>query len=252
MAAASVTAISSARGAEQPDADGRGAPPPRLSDGTVDLGGDGIWDLPNTRDFSTVLVNATKVPTLPWTRAMWDYNKANHAKYDPEGLCLPPGGPRAFGTPYPTQFIQQKKRILMIFEGGGHVWREIHMDGRQHPEGDALNLTYFGDSIGHWDGDTLVIDTIGYNERTWIGHAGLMHTDRLHTIEHITRPELSTLHYEATIDDPGAYSAAWTVAWNIPWNAGQELQEYICQENNQYITDLRDDLGQPFFRVTPK
>jgi len=227
------------------------APTPHLADGTVDLGGNGMWRLPYITDFAKRLVGAKEIPYLPWTKAMWEYNKANHVKYDPEGLCLPPGGPRAFGTPYPAQFIQQKNRIVVIFEGGGHVWREIHMDGRKHPEGDALNPTYFGNAIGHWDKDTLVVDTVGYNERSWIDYGGRMHTDQLHTIEHFTRPNLDTLHYEATIDDPGAYSKPWTVAWDIPWAAGQELQEYICQENNQYMADLRDDFGQPFFRRTP-
>ena len=77
-----------------------------------------------------------------------------------------------------------------------------------------------------------------------------MHTNQLHTIERITRPNLDTLHYEATIDDPGAYSEPWTVAWDISWSAGQDLSEYICQENNKYLLDLKDDFGQPFFEKT--
>jgi hypothetical protein len=226
------------------------APTPRLADGTVDLSGDGTWDLPYITNFENQLVGRDDVPFLPWTKAMHDYNTANNVSYDPEGFCLPPGGPRAFGTPYPAEFIQHRDRIIVIFEGGGHVWREIYMDGRPHPQGDALNPTYFGHSVGHWEGDTLVVDTVGFNEKTWIDFNGHMHTNQLHTIERITRPNLDTLHYEATIDDPGAYSEPWTVAWDISWSAGQDLSEYICQENNKYLLDLKDDFGQPFFEKT--
>jgi hypothetical protein len=223
-------------------------PTPRLPDGTVDLSGHGIWSLPYITDFSEQLVDRDSVPFLPWTRAMHEYNNPiTNKAYDPEGFCLPPGGPRAFATPYPAEFLQQRDRIVVIFEGGGHVWREIHMDGRPHPEGNELNPTYFGHSVGHWEGDTLVIDTVGYNEKTWIDYGGHMHTDQMHTIERITRPNRDTLHYEATIIDPGAYSEPWTVAWDIPWSEGAELQEYICQENNKYLLDLKDDFGNSFF-----
>jgi hypothetical protein len=224
-------------------------PTPRLPDGTVDLSGDGIWNLPWITDFGKQLVgDNAAVPFLPWTKAMYDYNASNQVAYDPQGFCLPPGGPRMFGTPYPAEFIQQKDRIVVIFEGGAHVWREVHMDGRPLPDSEELNPTYFGYSVGHWEGDTLVIETVGFNEKTWLNFGGYMHTDELHTIERISRPDYDTLHYEATITDPGAYSAPWTIAWDVRWSEGQELAEYICQENNQFLIDLKDDFGNPFFQ----
>jgi hypothetical protein len=222
---------------------------PRLADGTVDLGGNGVWNLSWVTDFAVRMPGYKEgdlPPMLPWTRAMYEYNKTNAVKYDPQGFCLPPGGPRAMGTPYPAEIIQDRDRIIIIFEGGGHVWREIHMDGRPHPE--DLNPTYFGHAIGHWEGDTLVVDTVGFNEKTWIDFGGRMHTEQLHTIERFSRPFKEVLHYEAVIDDPGAYSEPWTVAWDINWSEGQELADYICQENNQFLIDLDDDLGQPFFK----
>ena len=182
---------------------------------------------------------------------MYDYNAKNMVAYDPEGFCLPPGGPRMFGTPYPAEFLQQKDRIVVIFEGGAHVWREIFMDGRPLPDRESLNPTYFGYSVGHWQGDTLVIETTGFNEKSWLSFSGQMHTDEMSTVEHISRPNRDTLHYEATITDPGAYTAPWTVAWDIPWNEGAELAEYICQENNQFLLDLKDDFGKPFFDDPP-
>src|SRR5690606_28819988 len=118
-------------------------------------------------------------PFMPWSRALYDYHQANSSKYDPEGFCLPPGvAPRAMATPYPAEIVQQpeRQRIIVIYEGGAHVWRMVYMDGREFPEGDALNPTYQGYSIGRWEGDTLVIETRGYNEKTWLDFAGHPHT----------------------------------------------------------------------------
>lgn len=229
-------------------------PAPRLPDGKVDFGGDGIWRLPWITDFGKQLVDeGAEVPFLPWTKAMYDYNASNSVAYDPQGFCLPPGGPRAFGTPYPAEIIQDDDRVIVIFEGGAHVWREIHMDGRPLPERESLNPSYFGYSVGHWeDDDTLVFEATGFNEKTWLNFGGYMHTDELRTIERLTRPDRNTLHYEATIIDPGAYTEPWTIAWDVPWGEGEELAEYICQENNKYLIDLEDDFGNPFFATPVK
>jgi len=152
-------------------------------------------------------------------------------------------------TPYPMEIIQlpEQKRIVMTFEGATHIWREVYLDGRPHPSGDALNPTYLGHSVGQWEGDTLVVDVIGFNEASWIDYSGHPHTDLLHVVEKLTRRDRNTLHYEVTIDDPGAYTKPWTAAWNISWRANGELAEYICQENNQYLIRLTDDFGQPIF-----
>jgi len=192
------------------------------------------------------------VPFLPWAAAFYDYNQANAMKYDPEGMCLPPGGPRMFATPYPAEFIQspETKRIWIVFEGGAHVWREIYMDGRPHPKNDSIKgLTWLGHSVGKWEGDTLVVDVTNFNEGTWLDYAGHPHTDQMHVVERFTRPTKNTLHYEALIDDPGAYTKPWTVQWNISWDTTsdkKELKEYICQENNLYLNHLKDDFGNSF------
>jgi len=253
MAVATATALLgiSAVQAQPGEQDQPRTPTPRLPDGTVDLGGNGVWNLPWVTNFAARMPGykeGDQPPMMDWTRAMWEYNKGNNVKYDPEGFCLPPGGPRSMGTPYPAEIIQDRDRIVIIFEGGGHVWREIHMDGRAHPE--QLNPTYFGHSVGHWEGDTLVVETVGYNEKTWLDFGGYMHTEQLRTVERISRPFKEVLHYEALIEDPGAYTAPWTVAWDINWSEGQELDDYICQENNKFLLDMHDDLGQPFFEKT--
>jgi hypothetical protein len=189
------------------------------------------------------------VPFQPWAAAVYDYNSKNQSKYDPEGYCLPPGGPRMMATPYPAEIIQlpEQKRIIMIFEGATHIWREIFMDGRPHPDGDALNPTYLGHSVGRWEGDTLVVDVVGFNEATWLDYFGHPHTEALHVVERYSRPSKGMLHYEALIDDPGAYTRPFSVAWDIPWRANGELAEYICQENNKYLQRLTDDFGKPLF-----
>ena len=264
-------------------------PTPRLSDGTPNLGRvageSGVWDVPYITNMADRIVSVggvplagrgtgpgrgaspsragegaggggrggarsePQVPFMTWSAAVYDYNSANMSKYDPEGYCLPPGGPRLMATPYPMEILQlpDQKRIVMIFEGATHIWREIHMDGRPHPKGDDLNPTYLGHSVGRWEGDTLVIDTVGFNEGTWLDYYGHHHTDMLHVVERISRPRKSTLHFEATIDDPGAYTKPFTVAWDIPWDPADELKEYICQENNQFLLRLTDDFGQPIF-----
>ena len=253
-------------------------PTPRLADGTPNLGrvpGEkGAWAVPYITNMAARVVAVDgnpvtapettpggasvarggsaaepHIPFMPWSAAVYDYNSANESKYDPEGYCMPPGGPRMMATPYPMEIIQlpEQERIIMIFEGATHIWREIYMDGRPHPEGDALNPTFLGHSVGRWEGDTLVVDVVGFNETTWIDFFGHPHTDALHVVERFSRPDRNTLHYEATIDDHGAYTAPWTVAWDIPWSPDGELLEYICQENNLYLYHLTDDFGQPIF-----
>jgi hypothetical protein len=195
-----------------------------------------------------------QVPFQPWAAAVYNYNSANNSKYDPEGYCLPPGGPRMMATPYPMEIIQlpDQKRIIMIFEGATHIWREIYMDGRPHPKGDDLNPTYLGHSVGRWEGETLVVDVVGFNEATWMDYFGHPHTDMLHVVEKFSRPNKGTLAYEATYDDPGAYTKPFTLRWTINWNPSGELTEYICQENNKYMERLTDDFGQPIFGRKPK
>ena len=266
-------AAAPARGGGARGADA-GPPPatPRLPDGSVNLGrvpGEkGIWNLPYIQNQAqtdpaapprgqrppTTLPGGGRggaasepwIPFQPWAAAVYNYNSLNESKYDPQGYCLPPGGSRQFATPYPMEIIQQPehKRIIIIFEGGGHIWREIYLDGRPHPPKDAIKgQTWMGHSVGHWEGDTLVVDVVGFNEGTWIDYYGHPHTDSLHIVERYQRPNKNVLRYTATIDDPGAYTRPWTVTWDIPWNQDGELEEYICQENNQYLNHLKDDFG---------
>jgi hypothetical protein len=104
------------------------------------------------------------------------------------------------------------------------------MDGRNHPEN--LTPTNYGHSIGWWDKDTFVVDTVGYNEDFWLDRRGLPHTEQLHTIEHFTRTDKNTIDYKITIDDPGAYTKPYEGGFNLRYNENQELFEYVCQQAN--------------------
>ena len=232
------------RGANRPPA----GPTPRLPDnpfygvnaGKPDFGGKGMWNVPYIIDMQkqgrSPDGGPVEVPFTADAKKIFDERTANHSKDDPEGFCLPPGVPRMMYTPYPTQIYQMADRILFIFEGGAHVWRLIWMDGRKHP--DDPNPTFLGDSVGHWEGDTLVVDTVGFNERFWLSREGIPHTEYLHLIEKFTRTDSETLKYEATIDDPGAYTRPWSGGWNIRWSPGEELYEYMCQENNRDVKHM--------------
>jgi hypothetical protein len=139
-------------------------------------------------------------------------------------------------TPFPFQIFQMNDRVLFVYEGGAHIWRTIHTDGRPHPK--DPNPSFLGDSIGHWEGDTLVVDVVGFNEATWLDQAGHPHTDALHVVERIRRLDEITLRYEATLDDPKAYTKPWTTSYTIPWAPGVEPYEYICQENNKDLPHM--------------
>ena len=117
------------------------------------------------------------------------------------------------------------------------------MDGRKHPA--DPDPTWYGHSVGRWEGDTLVVDTVGFNDKSWFDFRGHPHTERLHTVERYTRTNTNTLVNEITIDDLGAYFAPFTVTFTAVLKPGDELMEYICQENNQDVTHLQGPTAAP-------
>jgi hypothetical protein len=246
---------------------GRGArgparPAPRRPDGRVSLGpapGEkGFWGsggsiLAGGRGrggAASSNLTVDQVPFKPWARALYDARLKGGDKDDPHARCMPPGGPRAFQTPNGFEFIEQSdpKRIIIVFGGGPHTWRLIPMDGRPLPKADDPDLpdTYFGYSSGRWEGDTLVVESTGYNEKFWMHRGGLPHTAALHLTERFTRPDYDTLHYDVTIDDPKAYTRPWSGSFNVAWtytnwdgSPGGEIHEYFCQDNERDYGNLR-------------
>ena len=216
-------------------------PTPRLADGKVDFGGKGVWAPIWVLDWSDkkYVDNPVDVPFTAWGAQKFNERRANLSKDDPEGYCLPPGVPRYTGTPYPFQIIQLPDRVVILYEGASHMYRTIFMDGRKHTPEDKLNPTWLGESIGYWEGnDTLVVDTIGFNGRTWLDYVGHPASEKLHVIEKYRRPDFNTLAYEATIEDPEAYTKPWTTSFKVPFRAGWDLLEYVCLENNKDLMHL--------------
>jgi len=173
------------------------------------------------------------VPFQPWARALYEYRQENFERDAPHSRCKPSPGPRQVGTAYGFEIVEMpdQKRTFIFDIGGPYSFRIVYMDAKSHPQN--LEPTYTGHSIGSWEGDTFVVDTVGFNDGSWIEAEGLPHTERLHLIERFTRTNFNTLKYEVTVDDPGAYTKTWVGGFNLRWNDGAELFEYACQENNR-------------------
>jgi hypothetical protein len=165
---------------------------------------------------------------MPSTQLMRQRNLQN-SKDDPEGLCLPMGTPRK--DPYPWKIVQTPGLFLILYEGNVHSYRQVFLDGRGHDPG--VEETWWGDSVGRWDGDALVVDRVGLNDKTWLDLAGHPRTARAHITERFTRPELGRVNIEITIDDPGAHSKPWKVFESAQLAPAWEIHEYICNENNR-------------------
>jgi hypothetical protein len=175
-------------------------------------------------------IKYSAIPFQPWARALF-MARLDH-QMEPHSRCKPSGGPRQLMTPYGIEFVDvpELKQVLLMDVGGPHISRVVYMDGRRHPKKPVPS--YYGHNVGHWEGETLVVDSVGYNEAFWIDREGNPHTDQLHLIERFTRSNFNTLLYEVTVDDPGAYTAPWTGGFYLEWTPNIELFEYVCQENN--------------------
>lgn len=203
-------------------------PTPRWPDGRPILGAPsgerGIWG-----SCCGSLSNA-QTPFKAWAKGLYDYRRNN--EFEPHTRCKPSGGARQFVTPYGTELVEAPdlQRIFIFDIGGPHSFRTIYLDGKPHPK--DLVPSYYGDSRGHWEGDTLVVESTGFNEAFWMDRAGSPHTEKLRFVEKFTRTDYDTLRYEVTVDDPGAYDAPWSNTFQMRWNSTQELFEYLCQDNN--------------------
>ena len=225
-------------------------PAPRSASGKILLGGPngkvGLW----TPMFGVTdpILEFPKVPFQPWAQALYVARQAD--ELEPHTRCHPSGVARQFLTPYGVEFVEfpELQRLYIFDEGGPHTFRTVYMDGRSHPKN--LEASYYGHSVGRWEGDTLVVDTIGFNERFWLDRRGLPHTDQMHTVERFTRTGLSGMKYEVTVDDPGAYTAPWTGWFYLNFQPDQELWEYICQQGN-YAGELMLGSFKTMDRSTP-
>ena len=213
-------------------------PTPRLPDGKVDFGGKGVWAPIWVLDWANKkwVNQAIDVPFKSEGLELFKERRANNSKDDPEGYCLPGGVPRYTGTPYPFQIIQLPDRVVILYEGASHMYRVVLMNAEHSKDPDP---TWLGESVGHWEGnDTLVIDTVAFNGKTWLDYVGHPASDQLHVIEKLRRPDYRTLVYEATIEDPKYYTKPWTTSFNVKFQPGWEIKEYVCLENNKDLLHL--------------
>jgi hypothetical protein len=206
-------------------------PTPRWPDGKPVMGAapgeKGLWG----SCCGNLAASNKTTPFKPWAKMVYEDRRKN--QLEPHTRCKPSGGARQFVTPYGTEIVEfrELQQIIVFDIGGPHTFRVIYLDGRPHPK--DLEPSYYGHSIGRWEGDTLVVETVGFNEKAWIDRAGSPHTERLRFIERFTRTDSNTLKYEVTVDDPGAYTATWSTApFTMTWGPDRELFEYQCQQSN--------------------
>jgi hypothetical protein len=180
----------------------------------------GVWQGPYTPD----LTRGTGAVLTTW-------GQQEFAKFDgKQDPCLPVGVTRQANAPDPIQIVQAPGRLVILYESW-HIFRSIPTDGRAHPKN--LDSTWFGNSVGRWDGDTLEIDITGMNDQTRLDTVGHPHSDQMHLIERLKRTGPKTMSYEVTVDDPKTYTAAWKQNRVFQRKEGLELMEYVCLENEK-------------------
>lgn len=195
-------------------------PVPRTPDGRPDLGG--VW-------FPGADMEPEPTPFQPWAEAL-TRARAGRPGDDPRAQCLPSGVMRTNALDL-AKFVQTPSLLLILSEGSSPGVRQVFLDGRRHPV--EPNPTWMGHSVGTWDGDTLVVDSVGFNDRGWLDAGGRPQTERMHIVERFRRTDLGHLEVEITIDDPGAYTRPWKVRRILQLAPGEEVQEYVCNENNR-------------------
>lgn len=186
----------------------------------------GVWLV---HEFQPDASLGKKLPMSPWAEAK--FKAANAETNDPRLSCLPHGVPIFMFSVMPIEVMQIPGRVIMHLEDDS-LLREIYTDGQQHPK--DLDITYNGDSIGKWEGDTLVVDTVGLKGTTWLDHVGHPHSDALHVVERIRRIDHNTLVDDFTFEDPKAYTKAWTVQQVYDLKPDWKIRENVCEENNKY------------------
>jgi len=167
-------------------------------------------------------------PMQPWVAEK--SRTLRHDRDDPNLLCLPPGIPRVLTEPRPFEIIPLPNRTLVLLEGD-HLVRQIWTDGRKLPQ--DPDPTWMGTSVGRWDGDTLVVDTVGLTDRTWLDNAAHLHTDAMHVTERYRRLDHDTLQVDITIDDPKAYTRPWTGQRIFKLHPDWQITEDVCLDNPQ-------------------
>ena len=197
-----------------------------MADGKPDLSG--VWLQPRT-------VERSSPEMLAGAASIFKERVKSNLKDMPSAQCLPMGV--SLLTPILNKIIQTP-RLLVVLQEVSAGFRQVFLDGRDHPK--DVEPTWNGHSIGVWRGDVLVVETIGFNDKGWLDGAGHPRTEKLRVIEEIRRPDLGHLEIQTTIEDPGSYVKSWTIKQVAESAPNQEIQEFVCAENNQDLAHLTD------------
>jgi len=209
---------------------------PHRANGKPDL--TGIWnpDPPKVRDVTSGL-KAEDVQMLPWAQKLFDVRKTGElSDQDPDANCLPQGVPKIGSVPNPFRILQEPDAVVILYEAFGQ-FRQIYMDGRELP-GNA-NPQWNGYSVAKWDGDTLVVESSGFNGKAWLDQLGHPSTEALRVTERYKRRDFGHMEVTATIDDAGAYQKPWSYTQPLTLLPDTDLLEFICNENNKDLPHLK-------------
>jgi hypothetical protein len=219
---------------------------PRMPDGKPDM--NGVWQGGSNRPGTWEEANGPQppgtgraagppparepAPYQDWAKAKVQESFNRRGIDDPMARCLMAGTPRTTTVGlFPMQIVQTPSQVVILYELF-HAFRVIPLNAK-HP--DDIESSYMGDSVGHWEGDTLVVDVIGLNDRTWIGPTGSFHTDAMHVTERYTRVDSNRINYDVTVEDPKVLTKPWVTHSSIMLRPGTRLREYECAENNSDI-----------------
>jgi hypothetical protein len=238
MIVGAVVSLVTIRAAAQVPAPARGTEMPRASNGKPDF--TGLWQVMNSASWDVQahqarkgvpagmgVVDGNEIPYQPSALAKKNENSQNRATADPETKCYLPGIPRLIYMPFPFQIFQTPEKLTMLFEYV-HATRFVYTNGTPHPPGHID--WWMGDSRGRWEGDTLVVDVIDFNDQTWFDRAGNFHSDELHLVERYTAMDVDHITYEATIEDPKVFTRPWRMSMILYRHKEKNLQllEYEC------------------------
>jgi hypothetical protein len=190
----------------------------------------GVW-----MEQGEIVFSPAEPPMQPWADAKFrtvrpSYGpQASPKSEDPILSCEPPGFPRILLSPFPMQIVQAPAEVIVLFEYD-HFIRQIFLDRRTHPDPSDLDPSWMGDSIGHWEGNTLVVDTVGLTDKSWLDQVGHPHSDALHVVERIRRIDRDTLEDNLVIDDPKAYTKPWPGRQLFKLKPAWHLMEYVCED----------------------
>lgn len=202
---------------------------PRMPDGHPDMSG--VWQRPFVQDMTKDSPGQKGEPNLPYT----EWSKANLVEeFDYSAFCLPLGYTRSISSPMPVEIVQRPDRTVLLYEMN-NTFHVIFTDGRPHPK--DLEPTWFGHSIGKWNGDVFTVDTVGFNDKTRVDTQGHPHTDALHVIETFKLTDADHIAYEMTIEDPKAYTRPWKNTRTFTKRKDWEIMEYNCNENNKEVME---------------